>query len=535
MPSMRRFPAGFECLCLGLLVVLSTGPLKAIDCEKLSSVALSGVTFTAVESVAAGRFTPPSTHSLEDLPPFCRVAGVIKPTSDSYIRFEVWLPASGWNKKYLGVGNGGFAGTIDYNSLAGNLRRNYATAATDTGHQGDAGDASWAFKHPEKIVDFGYRALHLTTENAKALMQTFYGEKPEHSYFDSCSDGGREALMEAQRFPQDFEGILAGAPANNWTHMLTGGLEVARSMYKNPASYISNLKLPAITAAVLSACDAQDGVKDGVLNDPPKCHFDPSVLRCKGEESQTCLTALQIDSLRALYAGGHDTHGKLIFPGFMPGGEAGSNAWNAWIVGSGPGAGAGANYMDNYFRYMVFSNPAWNPLTADVEVAEKKADETTAKELNAVDPDLRRFQARGGKLMVYHGWSDPAISPLNAVSYYESVQAKMGKDSTNSFMRLYMIPGMGHCIGGPGATFFGQLGTATPKGSTNPGIYTALEQWVEKGIAPNEVIAAKSLDDNTGKSPQVTRPLCPYPQVAHYNGTSDPNDYRSFSCAPATQ
>jgi len=521
--------------CFGLLAILSGGRLvKAADCTKLASVALPGTTFTAIESVSAGEFTPPSAHRFENLPPFCRVAGVIKPTNDSYIRFEVWLPASGWNKKYLGVGNGGFAGTIDYNTLAGNLRRNYATAATDTGHQGDSGDGSWAFKHPEKIADFGYRALHLTTENAKALIQNFYSEKLERSYFDSCSDGGREALMEAQRFPQDFDGILAGAPANNWTRMLAGGLQVTRSAYKNPASYISNLKLPAITEAALKACDAQDGVKDGVINDPPRCHFDPAVLLCKGEESQTCLTTPEIDFLKALYSGGHDAHGNLIFPGFMPGGEAGSNAWNAWIIGSGPGSGAGSNYMENYFRYMVFTDPAWNPLGPEAETAEKRADETTAKDLNAVNADLRPFQAHGGKLIVYHGWSDPAISPLNAVSYYESVQARMGNDSTNSFMRLYMVPGMGHCIGGPGATFFGQLGTAMPKGSSNPGIYTALEQWVEKGIAPNEIIAAKSLDENA-KGPRITRPLCPYPQVAHYDGTSDPNDYRSFSCAPATQ
>jgi hypothetical protein len=268
-------------------------------CKDLLRAALPDTTVTVAQSIPAGSFTPPYGNPIDKLPAFCRVAGVIKPTSDSYIRFEVWLPASGWNGKYLGVGNGGFAGSIGYNSLGGNLKRGYATAGTDTGHEGDAEDASWAFHHPEKVIDFGYRALHLTTANAKSLIEAFYSRLPRRSYFDSCSDGGREALMEAQRFPADFDGILAGAPANNWTHMLAAGVDVGKAIYGDPAGYIPGIKFPAISAAVLAACDARDGVKDGILNDPTRCHFDPSVMLCKGEETRSCLTAPQVASLKS--------------------------------------------------------------------------------------------------------------------------------------------------------------------------------------------------------------------------------------------
>jgi feruloyl esterase len=505
--------------------------LCAAACENLSTAALPNTQITVVQTVAAGLFTPPYGAPLDNLPAFCRVTGVIKPTSDSYIRFEVWLPASGWNGKFLGVGNGGFAGSIDYNALGRNLKRGYATAATDTGHEAEAGDASWAFKHPEKIADFGYRALHETVTNAKQLMQAFYSRSPQHSYFDSCSDGGREALMEAQRFPEDFDGILAGAPANFWTHMLTGGAAVAKEVYKNPAGYISSMKVPAIQAATLAACDAQDGVKDGIINDPSRCRFDPSVLLCKGAESRNCLTAPQVASLKEYYAGGRDSYGKLIFPGFLPGAEEGPGGWSSWILGSSPGTAYGFGYLENYFRYMVFEDPAWNPVTTNIEAAESAADEKTARFLNANDPDLRHFQARGGKLILYHGWNDPAISALNTINYYNSVLSTLGASVASSSVRLYMAPGMQHCVSGPGPNWFGQVGTVTAKGPEH-GIYAALEQWVENGVVPDTIIATKYVGDNPAKGVQMTRPLCPYPQTAKYKGSGDTNDYANFACAP---
>ncbi len=516
-------------ICAAALA-LSAVPAIAAGCENLFGVALPDTTITAAQSIPAGSFTPPYGSTIDKIPAFCRVAGVTKPTPDSYIRFEVWLPASGWNGKYLGVGNGGFAGSIGYNSMGGNLKRGYATAGTDTGHEGDAEDASWAFHHPEKVIDFGYRALHLTTANAKSLIESFYSRPPRHSYFDSCSDGGREALMEAQRFPADFDGILAGAPANYWTHMLAAGLDVTKAVYGDPAGYIPSIKFPAISAAVLAACDAQDGVKDGILNDPTQCRFDPSVLLCKAEETRSCLTAPQVASLKKLYAGGHDSHGRQVFPGYVPGAEDGRSGWVPWLIGNGPGGSASSVYMENYFRYMVFDDPVWNPLTAKIDTAEHAADEKTARALNATDPNLRRFQDRGGKLILYHGWNDPAISPLNTIDYYKSVLAAMGARDAASFTRLYMVPGMQHCYGGPGPSSFGQLGTTTAKGPEH-GIYDALEQWVENGAAPGAIVATRYIEDNSAKGVQMTRPLCPYPEAAKYKGAGDTNDSANFECA----
>ncbi len=517
--------------CLLVLAPSLAAPAAhAASCESLSALKLKDTVITTAQSIPAGKFETPYGNVIDHLPAFCRVAGVIRPTSDSNIRFEVWLPEAAWNEKLLGVGNGGFAGSIDYRMLAGNLRRGYASGATDTGHEGEAGDASWAFGHPEKVIDFGYRGLHEETANAKAVIQAFYGRPAQRSYFDACSDGGREALMEAQRFPEDYDGILAGAPANFWTHMLGGSIDVVKATTGDPRAYISSLKTPVIAKAVLAACDAQDGVKDGFLNNPPACHFDPAVLLCHGADSLSCLTAPQVASLKKLYSGGRDSHGRSIFPGFAPGDE--SPGWGTWILGAGPGGGAGADYLQNYFRYMVFQDPAWNPLTADVDKAVQAADERTAHALNATAADLSAFHARGGKLIVYHGWNDPAISPLNSVNYYNSVVKQMGAQTTDSFMRLYMVPGMEHCAGGPGPSSFGQLGLTTAK-APEYGIYTALEQWVEKGIAPTEIIATKY--EGAARSVKMTRPLCAYPQIAKYKGTGDANDSANFVCSSAVQ
>ena len=524
MLAMRTF------VMLLLIPPVSALTARAADCATLSGVKLPNTTLTTAQAVPAGRFTPPSGRPLDRLPAFCRLAGVIRPSTDSDIRFEVWLPASDWNGKFLSVGNGGFAGSINYFALANDLRRGYATAATDTGHQGDAEDASWAYKHPEKIVDFGYRALHATAENAKALIQAFYSNPPRQSYFDSCSNGGREALIEAQRFPEDFDGILAGAPANFWTHMLAAGVDMLQSMYgKDPSAYIPSAKLPVIQAAALAACDAQDGVKDGIISDPLRCHFDPSVMLCKGADSRDCLTAPQVSSLKKLYAGAQDSHSKQIFPGYVPGAEDGPNGWAAWIIGSGPGKASGPVYAENYFRYMVFQDPAWNMLSANVDAAETAADEKTAAILNSIDPDLGRFKGRGGKLILYHGWNDPAIPPLNSVNYYNSVVAKMGSRNVDSFVRLYMVPGMQHCFSGPGPNSFGQFGRTTAKGKPY-GVYDALQAWVEKGAAPSDIIATKYIDDDPSKGVQMTRPLCPYPRLAKYKGAGDTNDADNFTC-----
>jgi feruloyl esterase len=514
---LRAWVCGFA-----VSAVVWGGLARAQDCASLAKLALPETTIVSAESVTGGTVTPPYGEPVTGLPATCRVQGILRPTVDSVIRFEVWMPETGWNHRFLGTGNGGFAGSIYYSQMGGNVKRGYATAGTDTGHQADAEDASWAYKQPEKIKDFGWRGLHLTTLRAKQIVAKFYGKGPEKSYFDACSDGGREALMEAERFPADYDGILAGAPANYWTHLVAAGVNESQVMLRDPGGYISSLKLPAITAAVLAQCDAQDGLKDGILNDPRQCHFDPETLLCKNGDALSCLTAPQVKTLETIYHGGVDDKGKLIFPGLMPGDEA--DLWKSWIIGDGPGASL---YTQNYFRYMVYNDPTWSVLTANTDDAVKSADANTAEALNSTDPDLSRFAARGGKLILYHGWNDPAISPLNTINYYGQVQSKLGAAKTAEFVRLYMVPGMGHCTGGPGATAFGQFGLPTAKGPKY-GLFDALQTWEEHGAKPDAVIATKY--DKAGKV-EMTRPLCPYPQVAKYNGTGDPTDAASFACA----
>lgn len=502
---------------------------RAATCESVASLKLADTTITTV-SVPAGAFTPPQGQAIPNLPAFCRVSGIIKPSSDSNIEFEVWLPVSGWNGKFQGIGNGGFAGSIGWGAMAAAISHGYATASTDTGHKGDAVNAAWALDHPQKVMDFGYRAIHETNVKAKAIITGFYGENVKRSYFSSCSNGGRQALMEAQRYPADYDGIIAGAPANNWTHLLTSSVFNQQALLMEAASYIPASKIPALEAATLAACDANDGVKDGVIDDPTRCHFDPSTLLCKGSDSDSCLTAPQVAALQKIYAGPKNSKGAPVFPGYSPGGEAGSGGWSLWIAGSAPTKSLGYGFGTQFFANMVFDNAAWDYHTFNVDQGLKAADDKVGRYLNATDPDLKRFQARGGKLIMYHGWSDAAIPPVNAIDYYKSVVAKMGTAESDAFVRLYMVPGMQHCGGGPGPNVFGATSVAT--GDAQHDMAQALEQWVEGGKAPAQIIATKY---KTGANPASgvarTRPLCPYPQVARWNGTGSTDDAASFVCA----
>ena len=416
---------------IGLLACIAAS--GATTCDDLKKLALPATTITSAEAVPAGPYTPPGSQAIGDAPAFCRVAGVIKPVDDSNIQFEVWMPASGWNGKFQGIGNGGLAGSINYTGLADAIRHGYATASTDTGHHAAVTDGSWALAHPEKIVDFGYRAIHETTDKAKAIVRAFYGDAPRRSYFSSCSNGGRQALMEAQRFPADYDGIIAGAPANFWTHLLTSAITDSQAMLADPASYIPASKIPAIEAATLEACDALDGVKDGVIDNPAQCHFDPSKLLCKGAESDSCLSAPQVAALRKIYDGPRNSKGQQVFPGYSVGGETGGGGWSLWITGPGPAKSLMYAFGTQYFKNMVFDDPAWDFKTFTVDRDLKIADDKTAQRLNATNPDLSAFKKRGGKLIMYHGWSDAAIAPVNAINYYQSVVSKMGaKDSQDS-------------------------------------------------------------------------------------------------------
>jgi Tannase and feruloyl esterase len=524
-------------VALGLLAGSADGAPQS--CEQLAQLALPHVTITSAQTVAAGTFAPPAAAAAwlagspalyKRLPAFCRVTAVSKPTPDSDIKIEVWMPAGGWNGKLRSQGNGGFAGEIDYSGLGLAVMQGYASAATDTGHAADGTKATWALDHSEKIVDFGYRAIHEMTIVGKAASKAFYGYAPKYAYFASCSNGGRQALMEAQRFPEDYEGILAGAPANYWTHLLTSALWDAQATTLNPDSYIPSSKVPAIAQAVLATCDANDGVKDGILNDPRKCHFDPSTMQCKGADSDGCLTEAQVVALKKLYQGAVDSKGQPIFPGFMRGGEEGAGGWPLWITGAGPGKALLFAFDYGYFADMVYDQADWDYKKANLDDAVAASDKKFAGVLNSTETNLKPFQSRGGKLILYHGWSDAAISPLNSINYYESVVQRMGQSDVDSFLRLYMVPGMQHCGGGPGPDIFGENDFSVANDAQH-NIYVALEQWVETGAAPSTVIASKLEGRGPDAKVKLSRPLCPYPQEAHYKGSGDPNDASNFTCA----
>lgn len=521
---MARLAAGG--LMLGLIAMPA---VAAMNCEDLVRVSLPDTTISKAESAPAGSFTPPGAREIRNLPAFCRVTGTIKPVSDSDIRFEVWMPSSGWNGKFQGAGNGGFAGSISYPWLAAAISHGYASASTDTGHQGNGTDADWALKHPEKTVDFGYRAIHETAEKAKAIIRAFYGDAPKKSYFNSCSNGGRQALMEAQRFPEDYDGIIAGAPANFWTHLLTQAVWDLQATMQDSASYIPASKLPALESATLAACDSHDGVKDGVIDDPSKCHFDPSVLLCKGADSDSCLTPPQLAALKKIYAGPRTSDGGQIMPGFPMGGETGPGGWGLWFTGKAPGTSLQFLFGTHFFQYMVYANPAWNFRAFNFGRDLKSVDDRLGPILNATNPDLTRFKEHGGKLILYHGWSDAAIPAPNTIQYYETVVRKMGANNTEQFLRLYMEPGMQHCAGGPGPNDFGQF--APGEGDAQHNVGLALERWVEQGVAPVEIIATKYKTDGDHTSGVLrTRPLCPYPEVARWKGSGSADDAANFIC-----
>ena len=524
MTNLTRHVAIVSVLAAGA-VVIEAAPS---GCENLAKLNLPQTTVNTVEAVPAGSFKPPEGPSIPNLPAFCRVAGTIKPSPDSNIQFEVWMPSSGWNGKFAGIGNGGFAGSIGYGALGAAVAHGYATAGTDTGHRGGGTDATWALGHPEKITDFGYRAIHETAEKAKAVIHAYYGSAPKRSYFSSCSDGGREALMEVQRYPADYDGVVAGAPAYYWTHLLTAALWDMTATLDNPASYVPANKLRAVEAGAVEACDALDGVKDGVIDDPTMCHFSPSTLLCKGAETDSCLTAPQVAALEKIYGGAHNMKGEQVFPGFEPGGENGVNGWGGWISGATREKSLQYAFGINYFQNMVYSNAQWDYHKFQVDHDMKASDDSLALKLNATNPDLKKFKDRGGKLILYHGWSDAAIPPLSTVSYYQNVVAKMGANEAASFVRLFMVPGMQHCGGGPGPNSFGQ--TVVSGGDPMHDVDAAIERWVEQGAAPDQIIATKYKGVSPASGVERTRPLCKYPQVAKWKGSGSTDDAANFSC-----
>ena len=500
-----------------LAVMMAAGAmLQAAPCDALQAVSLQRGSITAVEFVAAG--TAASGRggrggSTTPLPAHCRVAATLTPSADSHIEMELWLPTENWNGKFLAVGNGAWAGSIVTAAMADGLRRGYATASNDTGHTG--GSASFVIGHPEKLVDFAYRAMHEMTVQSKTLIQAFYRRGPQLSYYQGCSTGGRQGLMAAQRFPEDFDAIIAGAPVYNMVHLNVSQVALQVEMLRNPSRLVPPEKRMLFANAVVAACDARDGVKDGIVSEPRACKFDPSILACKEGDRPDCLTPAQVENARSAWAPATTKGGAMVYPGRSPGFESG------WRIPT-PGAALNPLFADMP-RFVGRQDPNWDPMTFDLDKDLALALKNGGF-VEANDPNLAKFKARGGKLLLYHGWADPGPAPENTINYYDAVNKTLG-GRQDDWMRLFLMPGVGHCGGGVGPDQADFLG--------------AMERWKEQGVAPGQITATRqagrggsppSPAGSGGPGTPMSRPLCPHPQVARYSGSGSTDEAKNFSC-----
>jgi len=506
----------------------SSAPSIAASCETVVRLKIDNTTIDAAESHPAGAYTPAGGAEIVGLPAFCRVRGAVRPVEGSKVGFEVWLPEADWNGKIEMLGNGGYSSAIPYSAMAEQLKRAYAVVAIDTGHEGD--DPDFAAGHPEAIVDWASRAVHVSIDAAKSVVSAFYGQAARHVYFWGCSTGGQQALSEAQRYPNDFNGIIAGDPGNNRTHLNAGFLWqfVTNHRAADLSVIVPPEKLALITDAVVKECRGKDGgaQSDAFLTDPEACGFRPDELLCKGADAPDCLTHEQVDAMAAMYGGAHDPRtGDQIYYGWPKGSENSGR-----VVKSLPGWSlywADPAHPDrparlNFWRIWAFLDSKWDWRTFDFDAGMKTVDDRLASTINAMSPDLSAFHAAGGKLIQYHGLADPVVPPRESIDYYERVQAAEdpGKppraDASADFYRLFLAPGLYHCQGGPGPNVLDVQG--------------ALEKWVEEGMAPETIAATKHQDDKPAAGVSMSRPLCPYPKRAHYNGAGDPAEASSFSC-----
>lgn len=528
---------GCSALVVGFSALL---PLHALasPCTDLKRMSIADTTITAATDMEAGIFSPPAGNSSSGtvysgkVPAFCRVIGVSRPTKDSEINFEVWLPqAAAWNHKLQGVGNGAYNGRITYGGMENGVNNGYVVTTTDTGHTG--GDLKFAVGHPERIADWGYRAMHVTTTAAKLILTEYYKAAPVHSYFNGCSTGGHEALAEAQRFPEDYDGILAGDSGNDRVHLNVGFMWGFAAAHKDGKLILTEDKLPLIHQAAINACDAKDGVKDGILEDPMSCHFDPAVLLCKSADTSACLTPDQVDAAKKIYAGPRNPRtGEQIIAGYMPGSEVvvggDYTGWKNFITGPKE-----PSRLD-FWKYWVFNNPDWDWHTFDYDHDVTTGD-TVRADVNASDPNLKPFKDRGGKLLIYHGWVDPVGPPGDAIDYYNKVAKVMGSTAkTQDFVRLFMVPGMSHCNGGEGFELAGGArGADDPNGVpkvANPtadnDMLIALDRWVTQNVAPEEIVAAHKKDGVVTR----TIPVCAYPKVAKWTGKGSSDEAKNYRC-----
>jgi hypothetical protein len=494
----------------GLLVacVTTTAGVKArtttdhVTCSQLSTLKLPDVKVTEAVAVPAPSSGPITVAH-------CRVVGVI----GTEIKFSLLLPDT-WNRKFLMGGGGGFVGSVENQAQEPQfavpvVNAGYATAGTDTGHQGSALEAGWALNNLERQVNFGYLAVHRTAEVAKAILRSYYGTNEARSYFSGCSNGGRQALMEAQRFPDDFDGIVAGAPAADFTGIGAQFIKDVRAQFPDPKNLtplIPPETLQSVAAQILDKCDALDGVKDGVMDDPRQCKVDVATL--------TGLSAAQQAALKTIYAptrAGSET----VFPGQPVGGEGELVGWPLWISGAPPRPGQPPSpslrfaFGTQLFKYLVFSDSEWDYTKYDLSTW-KVDTKRTASFLNATSPDLDAFKSKGHKLLLWHGWADAGLSALGTIKYYDDVKARDPK--VDDYIRMFMMPGVLHCGGGAGPD--------------KADWAAAIDAWVDGGKPPERIVARKVANGETKR----TRPLCPYPQRAIYKGSGSTDEAENFVC-----
>lgn len=539
LPKLAAAAVFFSSLCV-------TMPAVAGPCENLvvNPGGVLGGKVTGALSVSGPLFVAPDGVTYTGVPAFCKVSAVLTPSSDSFVNVELWMPANSWNGKYQAVGNGGYAGSLAQGvpAMIAALQSGFAVANTDMGTAPSSnGNADALIGHPEKWIDWGWRSTHLMTTTSKQLIQAFYGQAPSKSYFNGCSTGGQQALMAAQRFPEDYDGILAGAPANNRTHVHTAVLWNYQATHKTPQSlFFSTDQTKAMTKSVVAACAAKSGglATDPFLTDPRACDWDPAVMQCTGLPDGICLTPDQVTAARAIYSGPRNPRtGRQIYPGLPKGSESDGQ------FGIAAMSTQTETPFGSIFKWVF--GPTFTYLNFNFDTDMASMDSILASNLNANSVDLTAFRNRGGKLIMYHGWADPLAPPQNTINYYERLvdsQNGRGASATNnvqSFARLFMVPGMYHCATGPGPNAFGNRFSGkvvvAPPGAANAenDIFLALQDWVEKGTAPTRITATKYVNDEKDQGVQMTRPICVYPQVAKYSGSGDPNTASSFICAPA--
>ncbi len=499
-----------------ICLVLFALPAAAATCESLTSLELPDGKITSASLVAAGQFTPPMGGGplmggpgglavFKNAPAFCRVTATLTPTPDSDIKIEVWMPSENWNGKLVGIGNGVWAGSIGYSALAEPLSRGYATVATDTGHVGTGMDGKFAIGHREKLIDFGYRAVHEMTIKAKTILAAYYGKKERLSLWVSCSTGGRQGLMEAYRYPEDYDGISSMAPANPMVGLMIDTLWTGYAASKDDARRLTMANIMAANKAYIDQCDKTDGLKDGIVSDPEQCSFDPGIIQCKEGDQNDCLTAPQVAALRDIYAGTKNPRtGELIFAGFPPGSE---QQLMALVGGNEPFPVA-----TSYFRDIVFENPQWDFKSFDYDKDLTATFKAGSDILDVPSNGLSRFFQGGGKLLLSHGWADGLIPAPNTVAFYKSMTANMDLKKAADSVRLFMLPGMGHCGGGDAPSVVDML--------------SVIDKWADQGKAPESIIASRPPNQKP-----MTRPICPYPQIAKYKGTGDIDDAANFICA----